>query len=188
MLSHSPPRFPSLTLLDDLSLLCSPPKREACLLPSSSNLGHDHTSCFIGKAAESRALPHPSPSNLSLHLHSRDLSSLHFHGYISPKHGPACCGSVGWASFSKAKGHQFDSWSQHLPGLWVQSPLEVHTRGGRCFSPFLPPFPLSKEQIKSLKYFFSKVWTPPPSLCGVDSHTLYLLQSMPRILRWPAAT
>ena len=53
---------------------------------------------------------------------------------------------------------------------------------------FLPPFPLSKKQIKSLKYFFSKVWTPPPSLCGVDSHTLYLLQSMPRILRWPAAT
>ena len=33
---------------------------------------------------------------------------------------PGGCGSVGWASFCKAKGHQFDSRSGHIPGLCVK--------------------------------------------------------------------
>ena len=45
--------------------------------------------------------------------------------------GPDQCGSVGWASSRKMKGHQFDSWSGHKPGLQVWSPVAVSTRGNR---------------------------------------------------------
>ena len=33
------------------------------------------------------------------------------------------CGSVDWAPFCKLKGHQFNSQSGHLPGLWARSPV-----------------------------------------------------------------
>ena len=34
---------------------------------------------------------------------------------------PNWCGSVGWLLSSKPKGHQFDSWSEHMPGFWARS-------------------------------------------------------------------
>ena len=37
--------------------------------------------------------------------------------------------SVGWAFPGKVKGQQFDSWSEYMPGLWVQSQGRAHTRG-----------------------------------------------------------
>ena len=41
------------------------------------------------------------------------------------------CGSVGCVSSHKAKGHWFNSWSGHMPGLWVQSPVGACMRGSR---------------------------------------------------------
>ena len=50
----------------------------------------------------------------------------------------------------EAKGRQFSSWSGHMPGLWVQSPVGAGTRGNpsmflshidASFPLFLPPFP-----------------------------------------------
>ena len=38
------------------------------------------------------------------------------------------CRLVGWASSYKVKGHQFNSWSGHMPGLQVQSQVGAHTR------------------------------------------------------------
>ena len=40
-------------------------------------------------------------------------------------------GSVGWASARKAKGHQFDSCSGPVPGLWMRSPFGIRTRDNR---------------------------------------------------------
>ena len=66
--------------------------------------------------------------------------------YLSPH----WYGSVGWALFHKAKGRRLDSWSVHMPGLWVPSPVGLCTRGNQCkflsyinvsLSHFLPPFP-----------------------------------------------
>ena len=66
------------------------------------------------------------------------------------KYCPGQCGSVGWASSCKGKGHQFDFCLGHMSGLWAWSP------GGACVSSnqlmflsqidvslflFLPPFP-----------------------------------------------
>ena len=31
----------------------------------------------------------------------------------------------------KPKGHQFDSWSGHMPGLWVWSLVRAHARGNQ---------------------------------------------------------
>ena len=42
---------------------------------------------------------------------------------------PDGCGSVGWASSCRAKGHQFASQSGHMPALRVQSPYWAHARG-----------------------------------------------------------
>ena len=52
------------------------------------------------------------------------------------------CGSVGWALFCKAKGHQLDSWSGHMPGL--QS-IDVSLLS------FSLPSPLSKNKVFFLK-------------------------------------
>ena len=45
--------------------------------------------------------------------------------------GPGWCGSVGWASSWKAKGHWFNSKSGHMSALWVWSSVMVHMRGNR---------------------------------------------------------
>ena len=41
------------------------------------------------------------------------------------------CGSVGCASSCKAKGCWFDSWSGHIPGLWLWSLNGEHRRGNQ---------------------------------------------------------
>ena len=38
--------------------------------------------------------------------------------FKNKKASPDRCGSVGWVLSHKAKGHQFDSHSGHMPGLW----------------------------------------------------------------------
>ena len=76
---------------------------------------------------------------------------------------PDWCGSVGWVSSCKVKGCWFDSWSGHMPGLWVQTPVGVCTGGN--WSMFvshidlslllsLPPFPSLQKYIN--KIFFKK--------------------------------
>ena len=42
---------------------------------------------------------------------------------VKKKTSPGGHGSVGWALFCRVKGHWFDSWSGHMPGLWVRSPV-----------------------------------------------------------------
>ena len=49
--------------------------------------------------------------------------------FLKCRGSPHSWGSVGWALFCKARGHWFDSWSGHMPGLWVWSLVGVHTRG-----------------------------------------------------------
>ena len=71
---------------------------------------------------------------------------------------PDLCGPVGWASSYKAKGHGFKPWSGDMPGMQIQSPVRVHTRGNEsmCLShidvslplSLLSPFSKNKE-IKS---------------------------------------
>ena len=41
------------------------------------------------------------------------------------------CGSAGWALSRKAKDCLLDSWSGHVPGLQVQSPVTVHTKSSQ---------------------------------------------------------
>ena len=41
------------------------------------------------------------------------------------------CGSVGWSIICKPKCHWFNSWSGHMPRLWIQSPVGAHMRGSR---------------------------------------------------------
>ena len=56
--------------------------------------------------------------------------------------------SLGWALPYKPKGHRFDSWSGHVPGLQVWSWVGGHMKGNQsmflshqCFSSFFPsPF------------------------------------------------
>ena len=62
---------------------------------------------------------------------------------------PDQCGSLGWVSFHKAKGHQFDPWSRHMPELWVQSLVGAHMRGNQSMFlslSFSLPSPLSKNK------------------------------------------
>ena len=47
---------------------------------------------------------------------------------------PDWCGSVGWASSGKAKGHQFNSGSGHKHGLWARSPVGECGKGNRSMS------------------------------------------------------
>ena len=68
---------------------------------------------------------------------------------------PDWCGSIGWASFCKAKSCQFDCRSGHMPGLWVWSQSGyIGEATNRCFSltsmflslSFSLPSPLSKNK------------------------------------------
>ena len=45
---------------------------------------------------------------------------------------PDWCDSVGWALSHRAKCPRFDSWSGYMPGLWLQSPVRVHTEDDQC--------------------------------------------------------
>ena len=57
------------------------------------------------------------------------------------KRSPHWCGSVDWVPACEPKGHQFNSLSGHMPGLWARYPVggtwEATTHW--CFSSSLPP-------------------------------------------------
>ena len=68
---------------------------------------------------------------------------------------PDQCGSVGWVSFYKVKGHWFDPWSGHMTALQVQFMVRVHKGGNLSMIPshisvslplFLPHSPLSENK------------------------------------------
>ena len=72
--------------------------------------------------------------------------------------GPGQCGSVGWVLSRKVKGYWVNSWSGHMPRLWLPSPVRARGRGNpsmflsciEVFLLFLPPFPsYSKKEKKS---------------------------------------
>ena len=88
-------------------------------------------------------LPSLAPTVLVLGLSCRTLSILLVKGAGGSMEAPCClfpspfktwssrpgwCGSVGWASSCKVKGHQFDSQSRHKAGFRVRSPVRVHMR------------------------------------------------------------
>ena len=94
---------------------------------------------------------------------------LHFSLKSSRSMGkdPGRCGSVDWALPCNAKGHPFDSWSEHMPGLRVCSLVGAHTRDNR--SMFLshisvslplsiPPFPSTSLSLKKKNSFLKKVY------------------------------
>ena len=70
------------------------------------------------------------------------------------KKRPGWCGSVDWAPDCKPKGREFNSQSEHMPGLQAGSPVggaQVATTQW-CFSSSLSPsLPLSKNKIKLVK-------------------------------------
>ena len=91
---------------------------------------------------------------------------------------PDCCGSLGWASSHKPRGHCLSFWSEtsgHMPVLWVRSLVGgVQEATDRCFSGILMflsssfslPSPLPKnEQITSFKK--SSVLIPSSHTPGV---------------------
>ena len=51
--------------------------------------------------------------------------------FIKKTVSPEWYGSVGWASSHKAKGCRFNSWSGHMPGLWVRAPYGACTRSNQ---------------------------------------------------------
>ena len=70
---------------------------------------------------------------------------------------PGPCGSVGWRLVHTLKGCEFDSWSGHIPRLWVRSPVRLHARGSWLMSPApslfaSPPYllPLSLKAMKKM--------------------------------------
>ena len=59
------------------------------------------------------------------------------------------CGSVG-ASSHKPKGCKFNSWSGHMPRLWVLSLVRVHLRGNQSVFPSHIDVSLSPPPFLSL--------------------------------------
>ena len=68
-----------------------------------------------------------------------------------PRMHPGWCGSVDWALSCDPKGHQFDSRSGHMPGLWLGPQLAACERQPMFLShidlsvPLSFPFPVSKN-------------------------------------------
>ena len=89
-------------------------------------------------------LPHPRylpERNDSIRL-QKDLSQMVDTAVFTPakllsspmsikrwRYIPDRCGSVGWTSSCKVKGHWLNSRSGHMPGLQVRSPIRVRTTG-----------------------------------------------------------
>ncbi|KAF6109524.1 hypothetical protein HJG60_010797 [Phyllostomus discolor] len=104
----------------------------------------EHPSPLPGRQPLNTHLPSPTypaegslPSQLSKHSPlMEDISftkMTFFH--------PCWCGSGDSVLACEPKGCQFDSQSEHMPGLWV-SPSRSHTRGNHTkMFLFLPPFP-----------------------------------------------
>ena len=66
------------------------------------------------------------------------------------------CSSVDWAQACEAKGHPFDSQSEHMPGLQARSPVGGHVRGTHMLMvlslSLSLPSPLSEnKKLKRLK-------------------------------------
>ena len=67
-------------------------------------------------------------------------------------------GSAGWVSSGKVKGHQFNYWSRHMPGLLVgpwwgacqRQPIDVSLTH-QCFSAYLSPACSFSLKIKKFK-------------------------------------
>ena len=82
----------------------------------------------------------------SLFMKSEIVIIYFFTSFTKKVLGPGPCGSVGLTLTHKSKGHRFDSWSGHRPGLWVAS---LVCRGRSMFLShtefslplFFPPFP-----------------------------------------------
>ena len=84
---------------------------------------------------------------------------------------PDQCGSVGWASSCKVKGHRLDYRSGHMPGLQVQSRSGAYKRQLITVSLpfFLPPFflPLSLK-INNKTFILKKdLMSKPNSILGL---------------------
>ena len=101
-------------------------------------------------------------SNLGLVENHRDLQP----SCEKDDEGPGWCSQLVGASLCEPKGYGFDSWSGHMPRLWVQSPVGVHAKGSwsvllshinvslpLCLS---PPSPLSKISKHVLGWRFKK--------------------------------
>ena len=89
--------------------------------------------------------------DISVHIISHGADHLFFTSY-NTRYGPDQCGSVGWASSHKAKGHRFDSQSGHMQGLWVRYPVGVLLRGNQSmfFSHIDVSLPLFLPPLLSL--------------------------------------
>ena len=76
----------------------------------------------------------------------------HFIPKLSVK-SPNQCGSVGWATSRKQKGHGFYSWSGHMPGLQAESPcmMGMQEATHQCFCGTLMFLSLSPSIPLSLK-------------------------------------
>ena len=65
---------------------------------------------------------------------------------------PYWCGSVGWVLSCKLKGHWFNSWWVHVPGLWVRSLVGgIQKAADHCFSLTSMSLSLSSSLPLSLK-------------------------------------
>ena len=93
---------------------------------------------------------------------------------------PGWCGSVGWVSSCKPKGHGFVSQSGHMPGLLVQSLTGVPTKGNQLMflSHSLPP-PLSKIHKRVLGWGLRKKLLKK---LNANAHLLMLVKCMKFIL------
>ena len=60
-------------------------------------------------------------------------------------HSPDWCSPLGWVTSHKPKGHQFNSWSEHMPGLKARSPIGamLEATNQYFFSSPSPSCPLS---------------------------------------------
>ena len=91
----------------------------------------------------------PFPTNIK---EKNKLKAIDYSAHKSCNYRPGWCGSVDWDC--EPGGHQFNSQSGHMPGLWARSLVggmwEATTHW--CFSPTISPsLLLSKNTIKSLK-------------------------------------
>ena len=82
-------------------------------------MGMSWAQITIPTDATSSFLPHSSPSTSPMLGSEKE----------EPHSCPDPCGAGGWVSSFKAKGRWFDSQSEHMPGLWVQSPVRACAEG-----------------------------------------------------------
>ena len=85
---------------------------------------------------------------------------------------PHWCGSIGWASYHKVKGLQFDSWSGHMYGLQVWTLFWVCVRGNWSmflsfsFSLLSPLIKKKKQALACVAQWF-ECWTVKQRVTGL---------------------